>query len=102
MLVEMFLHHGKPVVKRFGQLVRHSPMGEQTITPLMTLSEAAKFLRLRVSTLRAWRLQKRNLPFVCLGGGKVFVLRADVEALIAAGVEQPVDGAAASATNATP
>jgi hypothetical protein len=57
-------------------------------TELMTLNETAKFLRLKISTLRAWRLNKRNLAFVRLGR-KVFVRRADAEALIAANVEHP-------------
>ena len=65
-------------------------MSDQRIedTELMTLSEAARFLRLKISTLRAWRLHKRNLPFVRLGR-KIFVRRADAEALIAANVEHP-------------
>ena len=57
-------------------------------TDLMTLAETAKFLRLKTSTLRAWRLQRKNLPFVRVGR-KVFVLRSDAEALIAANVERP-------------
>jgi excisionase family DNA binding protein len=65
-------------------------MSDQRVedTGLMTLGETARFLRLKVSTLRAWRLQKRNLPFVRLGR-KIFVRRADAEALIAANVEHP-------------
>jgi excisionase family DNA binding protein len=49
---------------------------------LLTLSEASALLRIRVSTLRAWRTQRSKLPFVKLGG-RVFVRRSDAEALIA-------------------
>ncbi len=47
---------------------------------LLTLPEAAAILRLKVSTLRAWRLQRRIL-FVKLGR-KIFILRSDVDAFI--------------------
>ncbi len=47
---------------------------------LLTIPEAAAILRLKVSTLRAWRLQRR-IPFVKLGR-KIFVLRSDVDAFI--------------------
>lgn len=48
---------------------------------LMTVKEASDFLRLRVSTIRAWVLH-RQIPFVKLGGKRVFFRRADLEALI--------------------
>ena len=63
-------------------------MNSQQFLELFTLAEAARFLHLRESTLRAWRLQKRNLPFVRLGR-KVFVRRVDCEALISANLELP-------------
>jgi excisionase family DNA binding protein len=47
---------------------------------LLTLPEAAERLRLKPSTLRAWIL-KRRIAFVKLGG-RVFIRRTDVEALI--------------------
>ncbi len=47
---------------------------------LLTLPEAASLLRLRVSTLRAWILQRR-IPYVKVGR-LVRLRRADVEALI--------------------
>ncbi len=47
---------------------------------LLTIPEAAAILRLKVSTLRAWRLQRR-IPFVKLGR-KIFVLSSDVDAFI--------------------
>lgn len=47
---------------------------------LLTLPEAASLLRLKVSTLRAWRSQHR-IPFVKLGR-RVFICRSDAEALI--------------------
>jgi excisionase family DNA binding protein len=52
---------------------------------LLTLSEASALLRIKVSTLRAWRTQRTKLPFVKLGG-RVFVRRSDTEALIARSV----------------
>jgi excisionase family DNA binding protein len=48
---------------------------------LVTIREAALMLRLQVSTLRAWVLHRR-VPFVKLGGKRVFFRRADLEALI--------------------
>ncbi len=38
-------------------------------------------LRLRVSTIRAWVLQRR-VSFIKLGGKRVFFRKADLEALI--------------------
>ncbi len=49
---------------------------------LVTLPEAAKLLRVKVSTLRAWRAQRR-LPFLKLGG-KVLLRRSDVQSFITA------------------
>ena len=51
---------------------------------LLTLSETAALLRLKVTTIRAWLLQRR-VPFVKLGG-RVFLRRTDVQALIDASV----------------
>jgi excisionase family DNA binding protein len=47
---------------------------------LLTVSEAAEILRLRVSTIRAWVCQ-RKIPYVKVGR-LVRILRSDVEALI--------------------
>jgi excisionase family DNA binding protein len=52
---------------------------------LLTVKEAADLLRLQVSTIRAWVL-KRRVPFVKLGGKRVFFRRVDLEQLIAASV----------------
>jgi excisionase family DNA binding protein len=65
-------------------------MESEELPQLMTLKEAAKFLRLQVSTLRAWRLKKRHLAFVTLGG-RVLVRRQDCETLIAHNTEHPCD-----------
>jgi hypothetical protein len=54
----------------------------------MTLPEVAERARVKISTLRAWRLNHRNLPFVKLAG-KVLVRRKDLEAFIEAGVDRP-------------
>ena len=48
---------------------------------LLTMAEAAQLLRLRPSTLRAWRLAKKFLTFRKIGG-RVLVARKDVESLI--------------------
>jgi len=53
-------------------------------TELLTVPEAAGLLRLRVSTIRAWVLQRR-VTFVKLGG-RVFLRRTDLQALIDASV----------------
>ncbi len=55
-----------------------------TESELMTLPEAAAALRVKVSTLRAWRAQRR-LPFVKLQG-KVLLRRADLERFIESSV----------------
>jgi excisionase family DNA binding protein len=52
---------------------------------LLTVGEAASMLRLQVSTIRAWVLHRR-IPFVKLGGKRVFFRRGDLAALVAASV----------------
>ena len=44
---------------------------------LLTIPEAARLLRLTVSTLRSWRLAGKFLRF-CKIGGKVLILRSDL------------------------
>ncbi|MGB8494548.1 MAG: helix-turn-helix domain-containing protein [Candidatus Acidiferrum sp.] len=53
-------------------------------TELLTIPETAALLRLKVSTIRAWVLQRR-VPFVKLGG-RVFLRRTDLQALIGTSV----------------
>jgi excisionase family DNA binding protein len=60
---------------------------------LLTLAEAAKLLRLELSTLRSWRLKQCHLPFLKMGR-LVFLRRADVEAFIAASIVPPIKGGA--------
>ena len=55
---------------------------------LLTVPEAAQFLRLQPSTLRAWILQ-RKIKFIKLGRRAVRFRRADLEAMIAGAVVQP-------------
>lgn len=55
---------------------------QQNESGLMDVRETAGFLRLKVSTIRAWML-KRRIPYVKLGG-RVFVRKVDAEALITA------------------
>jgi excisionase family DNA binding protein len=47
---------------------------------LLTIPEAALYVRHTVSTIRAWRLQRR-IPFVKFSG-RVFVRQSDLDALI--------------------
>ncbi len=51
---------------------------------LLLVPEAAKLLRVKPSTIRAWIL-KRRIQFVKIGG-RVCVRRSDLDALILAGV----------------
>lgn len=55
---------------------------------LLTLAEAAKLLRLRVSTLRAWHLLRKNLSF-CKVGGRVLIRRVDVDSFIQRSLIKP-------------
>jgi excisionase family DNA binding protein len=51
---------------------------------LLTVPESAALLRLKISTIRSWRL-KRRIPFVKIGG-KVLVRRSDIEEFVAKNV----------------
>ena len=51
---------------------------------LLTLPEASALLRLKVSTLRAWILRRR-IPYVKFSR-RVFLRKADVEALISSSI----------------
>jgi excisionase family DNA binding protein len=51
---------------------------------LLTISEAADYLGLKVSTLRAWTLRRR-IPYVKLGLRAVRIRLSDLEALVEAG-----------------
>lgn len=53
-------------------------------SPLLTISEASDLLRLRPSTIRSWILHHR-IPYVKLSR-RVFIRKADAEALITAGI----------------
>jgi excisionase family DNA binding protein len=54
----------------------------QTHSELLTLVEVAATLRVKVSTIRSWRLQRKHLVFRKIGG-KVLVHRDDLASLIA-------------------
>ncbi|HUY13670.1 MAG TPA: helix-turn-helix domain-containing protein [Terriglobia bacterium] len=47
---------------------------------LMTVPETASYLRLKISTIRAWVL-KRRIPYVKMGG-RVLIRRVDIQGLI--------------------
>jgi excisionase family DNA binding protein len=51
---------------------------------LLTVSEAAALLRLKISTIRAW-VFRRRIPFVKMGG-RILFRRNDLEILIAGSV----------------
>ena len=53
-------------------------MGDQT---LLTLKEAAALLRIKLSTIRAWKLQGKFLTFRKIGG-RVLVHRDDIQRFI--------------------
>jgi excisionase family DNA binding protein len=56
-----------------------------TTATLLTVAETAQILRLSVSAIRAWILQRR-IPFIKLQNKVVRIRRSDVDALIAASV----------------
>jgi excisionase family DNA binding protein len=67
---------------------------------LLTIPETAMLLRLKVSTIRAWVLQ-RKVPHVKLGR-RVLLRRSDLESLIDASVvpaKSSVPGSASSEAN---
>jgi excisionase family DNA binding protein len=76
-----------PLLKGRGE---ERDMGEQT---LLTIPEAAKVLRVAVSTLRAWKLQGKFLTFRKIGG-RILVHRDDIARFIDAGKIAPAKGAA--------
>lgn len=51
---------------------------------LLTLAEAAEYLRLKISTLRAWRCE-RKIPFLKIGR-RVMVRQSDLAAFVAGSV----------------
>ena len=67
--------------------LRMSETGETTVgnDDLLTLMEASKILRVTISTLRAWRCQRR-LPFHKIGR-KVMLKRRDIRQFIDESVE---------------
>jgi excisionase family DNA binding protein len=60
-------------------------MEEPTKLKLLTVAEAADLLRLKESTVRAWIL-RRQIPYIKMGGKRVFLRRSDLEQLIATSV----------------
>ncbi len=62
------------------------------MTDMLTLKEAAKFLRLSLGTLYIW-VERHKIPFVRLpGSNRIRLRRADLQAFIERGVV-PADGA---------
>jgi excisionase family DNA binding protein len=57
---------------------------------LLSVDEAAEFMKLKSSTVRDWILMRR-IPFVKLGR-RVFLRKADLEKLIADSVVSPNSG----------
>lgn len=62
-----------------------NPAVPPTDATLLTVAETAAILRLSVSCVRAWILQRR-IPFVKLHDKAVRIRRSDVDALIARSV----------------
>jgi excisionase family DNA binding protein len=63
---------------------------------LLTIPEGATIMRVKVSTVRSWVLQ-RKLPHVKLGG-RVFLRRGDIESFISASVVPAKSSAVVCAT----
>jgi excisionase family DNA binding protein len=59
-------------------------MRQEQLRELLTVREAADFLRVKVSTIRAWILQRR-VVYVKVGG-RVLLRRSDLEKLIESGI----------------
>ena len=59
-------------------------MRRERVLDLLRVEEAADFLNMKPSTIRAWLL-KRKLPTVHIGGRSVRVPRAALEELVAEG-----------------
>jgi excisionase family DNA binding protein len=80
-------------VKRNMNIKQDRKGGEEMTesSDLLTVTETAALLRLKVSTVRAWVLQRR-VPFVKLGGKRVFFRRTDLETLIAVSVVPATSG----------
>ena len=51
--------------------------------------EVSRLLDIELATIRRWRWARRHLPFIKVGDTAVRYRRADVEALIAAGLREP-------------
>ena len=58
---------------------------------LLTVPEASAFLRLKTSTIRAWVLKRKVVHLKV--GGRVFLRRSDLEALITASVVPAISNA---------
>ena len=65
-------------------------MGDQT---LLTMKEAAALLRIKLSTIRAWKLQGKFLTFRKIGG-RILVHKDDIARFIDAGKIAPAKGVA--------
>jgi excisionase family DNA binding protein len=63
-------------------------MTYSTETDLLTIPEAARVLRIKTSTLKAWRLARKHLPFRKVGG-KVLIRRDDINRFINESVVAP-------------
>ena len=60
-------------------------------SPYLTTEEAARYLRLGVSTLNQWRGKGQGPPFL-RAGKKVMYLLADLDAWMESRREEPVGG----------
>lgn len=57
---------------------------------LITPREASRFLGVATHTLAIWRVYKKNLPFVKVGG-RIRYLLSDIDSFIANGKTLPID-----------
>jgi excisionase family DNA binding protein len=64
--------------------VKEISLNTENQPELLTVPETAAVLRLRPSTIRSWIL-KRTMPYVKIGR-RVFLRRADLDALVTASI----------------
>lgn len=67
---------------------RNKSEEDENTLGLMIVPEAAEFLRMKISTIRAWIL-RRKITYIKLGG-KILFRKSDLEALLEKSVINPL------------
>jgi excisionase family DNA binding protein len=84
---------GPVFLERCAELVAAKQIAklQSSETPeLLTEAEASSLVKVKVETLRGWRTQRRELPFVMIGR-KVCYVKSDVLAYIEQNRRAPID-----------